>query len=99
MSLALLDKKILLAISGSIAAYKSAYLCRLLIKAGSEVRIVMTNAATAFISPLTMSTLSKHDVYTEVVSDDSWNNHVDLGLWADAMVVAPCTATTLAKIG
>ena len=91
-------KKILLAISGSIAAYKSAYLCRHLIKAGCEVRVIMTKAAGAFISPLTMATLSKHDVHTEVVSDESWNNHVELGLWADAMLVAPCTATTLAKM-
>lgn len=91
-------KKVLLAITGSIAAYKSAYLCRHLIKAGAEVRVIMTPASTAFISPLTMSTLSKHDVHTEVISNESWNNHVELGLWADLMLVAPCTATSLAKM-
>lgn len=91
-------KKILLAITGSIAAYKSAILCRLLIKAGADVKVIMTPAATKFISALTMATLSKHDVHTEVVSNESWNNHVELGLWADIMFVAPCTATSLAKM-
>lgn len=92
------DKKILLAITGSIAAYKAASLCRLLIKAGADVKVIMTPAATKFISALTMATLSKHDVHTEVISNESWNNHVELGLWADLMLVAPCTATTLAKM-
>lgn len=91
-------KKIILGISGSIAAYKSAYLCRLLVKAGAEVQVVMTNASTNFISPLTLSTLSKRPVYTEVSSGDGWNNHVELGLWADAMIIAPVTATTLSKM-
>lgn len=91
-------KKVLLAITGSIAAYKSAILCRLLIKSGADVRVIMTPSATKFISALTMATLSKHDVHTEVVSNESWNNHVELGLWADIMLVAPCTATTLAKM-
>lgn len=91
-------KKVLLAITGSIAAYKSAILCRLLIKSGADVKVIMTPSGTKFISALTMATLSKHDVHTEVVSDESWNNHVELGLWADIMLVAPCTATTLAKM-
>mgnify|MGYP000096468467 CR=1 FL=1 len=91
-------KKILLGITGSIAAYKSALLTRLLIKAGAEVQVLMTPAATSFISPLTLSTLSRRSVYTQVSSEDSWNNHVDLGLWADAMIIAPLTATSLAKL-
>lgn len=91
-------KKILLAISGSIAAYKAAYLTRLLIKNGAEVQVLMTSAARDFISPLTLSTLSKRPVFSEVSSKAGWNNHVELGLWADAFVVAPATATTLAKM-
>jgi phosphopantothenoylcysteine decarboxylase/phosphopantothenate--cysteine ligase len=91
-------KKIILAISGSIAAYKSAYLLRQLIKASAEVKVLMTPASTAFISPLTLSTLSKNPVLTEVIDNDSWNNHVELGLWADLMIVAPATANTLAKM-
>lgn len=87
-----------MAITGSIAAYKSALLCRALIKAGAEVRVIMTPSATKFVSALTMATLSKHDVHTDVISNESWNNHVELGLWADIMLVAPCTATTLAKM-
>lgn len=98
MTQGLKGKKILLAITGSIAAYKSAILCRLLIKSGADVKVIMTPSATKFISALTMATLSKHDVHTEVVSNESWNNHVELGLWADVMLVAPCTATTLAKM-
>jgi len=98
MSHDLKDKKILLAITGSIAAYKSAILCRLLIKSGADVKVIMTPSATKFISALTMATLSKHDVYTEVISNESWNNHVELGLWADIILVAPCTATSLAKM-
>ncbi len=92
------DKKILLAVTGSIAAYKSAFLVRNLIKQGCDVRVIMTNAACSFVSPLTFSTLSKNEVYSSVSSGESWNNHVEMGLWADAMVVAPCTATTLAKL-
>ena len=91
-------KKIILGITGSIAAYKSAFLTRLLIKAGAEVQVLMTKAATDFIAPLTLSTLSKKPVFADVHSENSWNNHVELGLWADAMVVAPLTATTLAKM-
>lgn len=91
-------KKILLGISGSIAAYKSASLTRQLIKAGAEVQVLMTQAATNFITPLTLSTLSQKPVFTDVRSEESWNNHVEMGLWADAMVIAPVTATTLGKL-
>ena len=91
-------KRILLGVTGSIAAYKSAFLVRLLVKAGAEVRVLMTPAAADFISPLTLSTLSRQDVYSEVSAEASWNNHVELGLWADAMVIAPLTATTLSKL-
>ena len=94
----LTGKKILLAVTGSIAAYKTASLTRLLIKAGAEVQIVMTDAATKFITPLTLSTLSKRSVYSSVTSEEGWNNHVELGLWADAMLVAPATANTLAAM-
>jgi len=94
----LADKKIILGICGSIAAYKAATLVRLLVKQGAQVRVLMTPSATKFISPLTLSTLSKHNVYTSVIDDDSWNNHVEMGLWADFMIVAPATATTLAKM-
>ena len=82
----------------SIAAYNTAFLTRLLIKAGAEVQILMTPSATSFIGPLTLSTLSKRPVFTDVNSEDSWNNHVELGIWADAMIIAPATATTLAKL-
>lgn len=91
-------KKIILAISGSIAAYKAAFLTRLFVKAGAEVQVLMTPAATSFIAPLSLSVLSKKEVYTDVISDKSWNNHVELGLWADALIIAPATANTLAKL-
>lgn len=96
--MSLKGKHIILGVSGSIAAYKAAYLVRLLRKAGAEVRVLMTQAATAFISPLTLATLSLHDVVTSVHDGESWNNHVELGLWADALVIAPTTATTLGKL-
>ena len=90
-------KNILLGITGSISAYKSADLCRLLVKEGAIVRVVMTPAATEFISPLTLSTLSKNPVFHTMVSEDeTWNNHVELGLWADILLVAPASANTLA---
>jgi len=92
------SKKIVLGISGSIAAYKSLTLTRLLIKSGHEVRVVMTPTATKFVSALSFSTLSKHSVYTNLIDQDTWSNHVDLGLWADAFIIAPATATTLAKL-
>ena len=91
-------KRIILAVSGSIAAYKAAFLTRLLVKAKAEVRVIMTPAAANFITPLTLSTLSKNDVLTEVISKESWNNHVEFGLWADAMIIAPATANTLARL-
>ena len=91
-------KKILLGISGSIAAYKSALLTRLFIKAGAEVQVIMTNSATDFISPLTLSTLSQRPVFSNVYSSEGWNNHVELGLWADVLIIAPATANTLAKM-
>lgn len=96
--MSLKGKKIILAISGSIAAYKAAFLCRLLIKDGAEVKVVMTVAATKFISALTLSTLSKNEVHIDVMNDNSWNNHVELGLWADLMIIAPATANTLSKM-
>jgi phosphopantothenoylcysteine decarboxylase/phosphopantothenate--cysteine ligase len=92
------DKKILLAVTGSIAAYKSILLVRLLVKAGAEVKVVMTPAAAAFVSPLTLSTLSKNAVITELANNESWSNHVMLGRWADVMVVAPLSCNTLAKM-
>jgi phosphopantothenoylcysteine decarboxylase / phosphopantothenate---cysteine ligase len=91
-------KKIILGITGSIAAYKAAMLVRLWAKAGAEVQVLMTESATHFISPLTLATLSKRPVLTSIHNEESWNNHVELGLWADAMVIAPLTATTLAKL-
>ena len=91
-------KKILLGISGSIAAYKSAILCRLLIKKGYQVKVVMTDAATAFITPLTLSTLSGHEVMLDWSDGNTWSNHVEVGLWADLMVIAPATAATLSKM-
>jgi len=90
--------KIILGISGSIAAYKAAFLTRLLVKQGAEVQVLMTESAKAFVAPLTLSTLSKRPVFTEVVSESGWNNHVALGLWADALLIAPATANTLAKL-
>ncbi|MBO9563498.1 MAG: phosphopantothenoylcysteine decarboxylase, partial [Niastella sp.] len=92
------DKKILLAITSSIAAYKSILLTRLLVKAGAEVKIVMTPAARDFVSPLTLSTLSKNPVVIDLASNESWSNHVQLGRWADVMVVAPLSCNTLAKM-
>lgn len=93
-------KKILIGVCGSIAAYKSAFLVRLLIKQGAEVQVVLTPAATAFITPLTLATLSKRPALWEFNADTagSWNNHVELGLWADLMVIAPASANTLAKM-
>jgi len=94
------DKNILLGITAGIAAYKSASLVRLFIKAGANVKVVMTPASKDFITPLTLSTLSKNPVYASFVEDDDevWNNHVDLGLWADYFVIAPATANTMAKM-
>ena len=91
-------KKIVLAVTGSIAAYKTPQFVRLLVKAGAEVRVLVTDAAAHFVSPLALATVSKHPVLTNVSDGSNWNNHVELGLWADAMVVAPCSANTLAKL-
>ncbi len=93
------NKKILLGVSGSISAYKSALLTRLLVKAGAEVKVIMTQSATTFITPLTLATLSKNPVLVEFVKNEAgeWNNHVELGLWADAIIIAPTSANTLAK--
>ncbi len=92
-------RKILLGVCGSIAAYKSAGLIRLLVKAGAEVQVVMTDSATAFISPLTLATLSKKPALHQYVKNEAgeWNNHVALGLWPDLMLVAPASANSLAK--
>lgn len=93
-------KHILLGITGSIAAYKSAYLVRLLIKEGAEVKVIMTEKAKEFITPLTMATLSKNPVLVEFFNPENgdWNSHVSLGLWADAYVIAPASANTIAKM-
>lgn len=94
------QKKIILGVTGSIAAYKAALLVRLLVKVGAEVQVVMTEAAKDFITPLTLSTLSKRPVLSSFMGNAAegvWNNHVDLGLWADAVVIAPASAHTLAR--
>ncbi len=93
----LTGKKILLGVSGSIAAYKSAYLLRLLTKEGASVRVMMTASAKDFVSPLTFSTLSKHPVASDIHDGDAWTNHVEWGLWADLILIAPATAHTLAR--
>jgi phosphopantothenoylcysteine decarboxylase/phosphopantothenate--cysteine ligase len=92
------DKKILLGITGSIAAYKSIYLVRLLVKAGAQVKVIMTPSAKDFVSPLTLSTLSHHPVLTDMFDEQSWANHVELGRWADVMIIAPLSCNTLAKM-
>ena len=91
-------KKILLGISGSIAAYKSIFLTRLLIKAGAEVKVVMTPSAKDFVTPLSISTISKNEVLSDLIRNDTWNNHVQLGRWADLMLIAPFSCNTLAKM-
>ncbi len=93
-------KKIVLGITGSIAAYKAAYLTRALVKKGCEVQVIMTPAAKEFIAPLTLSTLSGKAVISEffTANTGTWNSHVDLGLWADAVLIAPATAATIGKM-
>lgn len=91
-------KKILLGVTGSIAAYKAAFLVRLLVKAGAEIRIIMTPSATDFVSKLTLSTLSKNKVLIDLFDGDSWANHVMLGRWADVMLIAPLSCNTLSKM-
>lgn len=96
------NKKIVVGVTGGIAAYKAASLVRLLVKSGAEVKVIMTPDATNFITPLTLSTLSKNEVYTEfykdLETDSTWNNHVELALWADIMLIAPATANTISKM-
>jgi phosphopantothenoylcysteine decarboxylase / phosphopantothenate---cysteine ligase len=92
------DKKILIGVTGSIAAYKITMLVRSLIKAGAEVQIVMTDAAKDFVTPLSLSTLSKNKVLTQLSTNDEWANHVALGRWADIMLIAPLSCNTLAKM-
>jgi phosphopantothenoylcysteine decarboxylase/phosphopantothenate--cysteine ligase len=95
-------KKVLLGVSASIAAYKSAFIVRAFIKAGAEVRVVLTPASLDFVTPLTLSTLSKNEVHVHFTNPEKdtavWTNHVELGLWADLMVIAPATSNTLAKM-
>ena len=91
-------KKILLGITGSIAAYKSILLVRLLVKQGAEVKVILTPSARDFITPLSLSTLSKHPVLTDLFDENSWANHVMLGRWADIMLIAPLSCNTLAKM-
>lgn len=95
-------KNILLGITGGIAAYKTTFLVRLFIKAGANVKIILTDSASSFVSPLTLATLSKNPVVTDFVKSDAttvdWNNHVELGLWADLMLIAPATANTMSKM-
>jgi len=94
------NKNIILGVCGSIAAYKSAILVRLLIKAGADVRVILTADAANFITPLTLATLSKNPVYTKYFEEETgvWSNHVELGLWADYMIIAPASANTLGKM-
>jgi phosphopantothenoylcysteine decarboxylase/phosphopantothenate--cysteine ligase len=93
-------KNILVGVTGGIAAYKTATIIRLLVKDGADVRVIMTDHAREFITPLTLSTLSKKPVYTEFFNPENgdWNSHVDLGLWAHLFLIAPATANTLAKM-
>ena len=91
-------KKIILGITGSIAAYKSAILIRLLVKQGADVKVIMTTASKDFVTPLSLSTLSKNEVLTDIADNDTWANHVMLGRWADVMLIAPLSCNTLAKM-
>jgi phosphopantothenoylcysteine decarboxylase/phosphopantothenate--cysteine ligase len=91
-------KKILIGITGSIAAYKIPLLVRLLVKAEADVKVIMTPSATEFVSPLVLSTLSKHDVSVNLSSENTWSNHVMLGRWADLMLIAPASCNTIAKM-
>src|ERR1700730_10658602 len=91
-------KKILLGVTGSIAAYKAALIIRQLVKSGAEVTGIMTPAASDFISPLPPATLSKNPVFVELFQEDSWANHVMLGRWADLMLISPLSCNTLSKL-
>jgi len=92
------DRKILLGVTGSIAAYKALLLIRLLVKEGAEVKVIMTPSARDFVTPLSLATLSKHPVLSDLFEGDTWANHVELGRWADLMVIAPLSCNTLAKM-
>ncbi|GGH19281.1 bifunctional phosphopantothenoylcysteine decarboxylase/phosphopantothenate--cysteine ligase CoaBC [Pedobacter zeae] len=94
------NKNIILGVCGSIAAYKSAFLVRLLVKAGANVKVILTSDGANFITPLTLATLSKNPVYTQYFEEETgvWSNHVELGLWADLLIIAPISANTLAKL-
>jgi phosphopantothenoylcysteine decarboxylase/phosphopantothenate--cysteine ligase len=94
----LTGKKILIGVTGSIAAYKSALLIRLLVKEGADVKVIMTPSAKDFISPLTLATLSKNPVISELFEDNQWADHVKLGRWADIMIIAPLSCNTLSKM-
>jgi phosphopantothenoylcysteine decarboxylase/phosphopantothenate--cysteine ligase len=93
-------KNILIGVTGGIAAYKTATIIRLLVKDGADVRVIMTDHAKEFITPLTLATLSKNPVYTEFFNpgNGDWNSHVDLGLWAHLLLIAPATANSIAKM-
>jgi phosphopantothenoylcysteine decarboxylase/phosphopantothenate--cysteine ligase len=91
-------KHIVVAITGSIAAYKTPELVRQFVKAGADVKVIMTPDATKFVSPLVLATVSKNEVHYQISSDAAWNNHVALGLWADLLLIAPCSANTLSKL-
>lgn len=92
-------KKIVVGVTGGIAAYKTPFLVRLLVKAGAEVKVVASDSAFDFVTPLTLSTVSKNPVESEFSdAEGNWNNHVELGLWADAIVIAPATANTIGKM-
>ena len=93
-------KHILLGVTGSIAAYKSAMLVRALVKQGAEVKVVMTEMAKQFITPLTMATLSKNPILVDFYNPENgdWNSHVSLGIWADLYLIAPCSANTIGKM-
>lgn len=97
----LAGRRILLGVSGSIAAYKTAALTRLLVKAGAEVQVILTEAAAAFVTPLTLGTLAQQPVLTGFLRDAAsgeWHNHVELGLWADALLIAPASANTIGQL-
>ncbi len=101
MRSALAGRRLLLGVSGSIAAYKAAVLTRLLVKAGAEVQVILTDAAALFVTPLTLGTLSKKPVLTGFLRNAAageWHNHVELGLWADALLLAPASANTIGQL-
>ena len=95
---ALKGKKILLGVCGSIAAYKAIVLLRALQKQGSEVKVIMTTAATKFISPLSFEAITHSPVYSDLISNHSWNNHIEISLWADLFIIAPASANSIAKL-